>query len=72
MVVNLRSSISFASAWDLVRSKSPLVPYYAVIWYSGTCPKWASCLLRTLNDRLPTKARFEELWYHLGGCLCAM
>ena len=51
---------SYASAWHIVRSPSPLFSLHIVVWFLCHNPKMACCLLRALHDRLLTANRFKS------------
>jgi hypothetical protein len=51
---------SLHSAWDSLREHAEEFPYYKEIWFPSNTPKMASCLLKGMLDRLPTRERLKK------------
>jgi len=58
---NNEGALTFASAWDMVRSPEPAYQYADEIWCKCHSPKMAACLLRALNSKLLTKDFLKQL-----------
>ncbi|XP_020266328.1 uncharacterized protein LOC109841800 [Asparagus officinalis] len=48
---------SFSSAWNQVRTHYNIFELYNVVWFPYSNPMMSCCMLRSLNNRLPTRNR---------------
>ena len=48
---------SLFSAWNKVRHSDQIFTFHDVVWFSNSSPKMATCLLKALLNRLPTRDR---------------